>query len=269
METIARALENVSRSAPGSLDLDLAALRFTMGSMQPARIQRELTKKLKALTFAPPTHQVYNPLEYARASAELYLERYFQPGVEALWLGMNPGPWGMAQTGVPFGEIAAARDWLGLEAPVRKPKPEHPKRPIEGFACQRSEVSGRRLWGWAQERFGDPENFFERFFVWNYCPLVFMEEGGKNRTPDKLPADEREPLFALCDEALQKLVRTLQPQAIIGVGRFAQKQAQRALADFDLPVHTVLHPSPASPIANRGWAEQAEAQLVALGIEMP
>lgn len=240
-----------------------------MSRMDPARIQRKLTRDLRALSFAEPVVHVYNPLEYARRSAESYLERYFQPGVEALWLGMNPGPWGMAQTGVPFGEIAAARDWLGLEAPVAKPPTEHPKRPIEGFACTRSEVSGRRLWGWAQERFGEPEAFFERFFVWNYCPLVFMEESGKNRTPDKLPAEEREPLFALCDAALQGLVRALEPKAIIGVGRFAQKQAQRALGDFNLPVHTVLHPSPASPIANRGWARQAEAQLVKLGFALP
>ena len=237
--------------------------------MQAARIQRELVKKLRALEFAEPVDHVYNPLAYARKSAELYLERYFRPGVEALWLGMNPGPWGMAQTGVPFGEIAAARDWLGLQAPVGKPDPEHPKRPVQGFDCQRSEVSGRRLWGWAQERYGDPDRFFDQFFVWNYCPLVFMEAGGKNRTPDKLPAAEREPLFALCDEALRKLVKTLEPGAIIGVGRFAQKQAQRALADFELPIHTVLHPSPASPIANRGWARQAEQQLLDLGFALP
>jgi single-strand selective monofunctional uracil DNA glycosylase len=32
------------------------------------------------------------------------------------------------------------------------------------------------------------------------------------------------------------------------------------------PVGQVLHPSPASPKANRGWAAQADAELAALGL---
>ncbi|MEZ5976087.1 MAG: single-stranded DNA-binding protein [Planctomycetota bacterium] len=237
--------------------------------MDLIQIQQRLVRRLAKLHFDEPVVHVYNPLVYARASAERYIEQYARRGVEALWLGMNPGPWGMAQTGVPFGEVEMARDWLRTEAPVSKPRTEHPKRPIEGYACQRSEVSGRRLWGWAQERFGSADRFFERFFVWNYCPLVFMEESGKNRTPDKLPAAEREPLFAACDQALRELVSAIEPARIIGVGRFAQDQAKRALVGLDLPIDTVLHPSPASPVANRGWAAQAEKQLTAMGIQLP
>ncbi len=233
------------------------------------RAQRKLVTETSKLDFAPPVACVYNPLQYAKASSEAYIERFLHAPIEALFLGMNPGPWGMAQTGVPFGEVNVARDWLGLENPVKKPSPEHPKRPVTGFDCTRSEVSGRRLWGWAQERFGTPEAFFERFFVWNYCPLVFMEEGGKNRTPDKLPASERDALFELCDLALRKLVDACQPERIIGVGRFAQGRAKAALGPDAPPIETVLHPSPASPIANRGWAPQAEAQLLAMGIVLP
>ena len=96
-----------------------------------------------------------------------------------------------------------------------------------------------------------------------------MEEGGKNRTPDKLPAAERERLFALCDEALASLVEACEPARVIGVGRFAQKQARAALGSDAPPIETVLHPSPASPIANRGWAPQAEAQLIAMGLALP
>ena len=82
---------------------------------------------------------------------------------------MNPGPFGMVQTGVPLGEIAAVRDWMGIEATVEKPATENPKRPIEGFACTRSEVSGRRLWGLFAERFGTAEAFFTDHFVANYA----------------------------------------------------------------------------------------------------
>lgn len=234
--------------------------------MDPIRIQRALTKSLSTLQFAPPTTHVYNPLVHARRSAEAYLRRYARPGVEAVWLGMNPGPFGMAQTGVPFGEVALVRDWIGISEKVDKPDNEHPKRPIQGFDCPRSEVSGRRVWTWAKKRFRTPDAFFERFFVWNYCPLVFMEESGKNRTPDKLSADERAPLYEACDLALHRMVEHLQPRMIIGVGKFAEKRAREVLGDMDLEFGSVLHPSPASPLANKGWEPQVEKQLAALGV---
>jgi len=234
--------------------------------MDPIRIQRQLTKTISTLEFALPTTHVYNPLIHARRPAEEYLRRYAKPGIEALWLGMNPGPYGMAQTGVPFGEVAHVRDWIGITDRVDKPRNEHPKRPIQGFDCTRSEVSGRRVWSWAKKRFGKPEAFFERFFVWNYCPLVFMEESGKNRTPDKLPAAERAPLYEACDLALRRLTQHLQPRLIIGVGKFAEKRAREVLGDLDLEFGSVLHPSPASPLANKGWEPQAEKQLAELGV---
>jgi single-strand selective monofunctional uracil DNA glycosylase len=169
-------------------------------SLQAAR---RLAKAISVLEFAAPVTHVYNPLEYAWAAHAQYVRHLNPDGCRVLLLGMNPGPWGMAQTGVPFGQIAAVRDWIGIDAPIKRPLLEHPKRPIEGLACQRSEVSGERLWGLFRERFHSPEDFFEEHFVANYCPLVFMEAGGRNRTPDKLPIDEREPLDALCDAHLQ------------------------------------------------------------------
>ena len=234
--------------------------------MDPIAISRKLSAEVRGLSFAEPVTHVYNPLDYARESFELYLERYARPGVPAILLGMNPGPWGMAQTGIPFGEVAAARDWLGVRAPVGKPSLEHPKRPVQGFDCKRSEVSGRRLWAWAQERFEVPERFFERFFVLNYCPLSFMEESGRNRTPDKLPAEERKPLFEACDRALDAMVRALKPKWILGVGLFAEQRARKVLGRHPLQFGRVLHPSPASPAANRGWAQAAEKQLESLGL---
>ena len=232
----------------------------------PPSIARALADAVDALSFAPPVAAVYNPLRYARRSHEAYLRRYLRRGTPTLLLGMNPGPWGMAQTGVPFGEVALVRDWLGIEETVERPPQEHPKRPVEGFACTRSEVSGRRLWGWASERFADADEFATRFAVWNWCPLAFLEDSGRNRTPDKLPAAEREPLTAACDHALRELVAWLQPSMVIGVGKFAETRACAALGDDGPRIATVLHPSPASPIANRGWAPQAEKQLLALGV---
>jgi len=221
------------------------------------------------LRFVAPVAFVYNPLDYAGSAHEIYLRKFGNARKRVVFLGMNPGPFGMAQTGVPFGEVALVRDWLGLEAPVERPPKEHPARPITGFACTRSEVSGARLWGWARARFETPERFFARFFVWNYCPLVFMTESGKNHTPDKLPAAERAALYAPCDAALRALVAELAPQHVIGVGAFARERAREALADSPAKIGSIPHPSPASPAANRGWAKLAETALAELGIRIP
>jgi len=228
-----------------------------------------LSHAVASLRFDAPVTHVYNPLDYARELTHAYLRRFGGTPGRVLLLGMNPGPWGMAQTGVPFGEIAAVRDWMGLRGTVGRPAREHPKRPVTGFDCERAEVSGARVWGWAAERFGTPEAFFERFFVWNWCPLAFMEDGGRNRTPDKLPVAERAPLEAACDASLREIVDLLAPSRVLGVGVFAQKRAALALGDDAPPLGRVLHPSPASPVANRGWAPQAERQLSELGIPIP
>ena len=229
----------------------------------------DLNRRLAALRFGPPVTHVYNPLDYAGALHRQYLERFGQGGKEVVLLGMNPGPWGMAQTGVPFGEVAAVRDWLRLDAPVDRPRREHPKRPVQGLACPRNEVSGQRLWGWARDTWRTPQRFFRRFVVANYCPLCFLEESGRNRTPDKLAAAERDALFAVCDDALREAVTQWQPRWVVGIGQFAEGRARAALADFDVQIGRMLHPSPASPLANRGWAPQATAQLQALGIAVP
>ena len=234
--------------------------------MSLVSISRKLGRAVDALEFSPPVSYVYNPLSYARAPHEAYLERYGNGAKEVVLLGMNPGPFGMAQTGVPFGDVTMVRDWMGVDGPVNKPKREHPKRPILGFQCEKSEVSGSRLWGWAKQRFDTPRRFFARFFVVNYCPLCFMEESGRNYTPDKLRASERDELFRVCDQALERIVEVLDPKLCVGVGAFAKKRLDTALEGTNLKTGTILHPSPASPKANRGWAAVAEGQLGELGV---
>ena len=229
-------------------------------------IARTLSRRVGALEFAPPVTHVYNPLDYAWAPHRAYLMRYGTGSPEVLMLGMNPGPFGMAQTGVPFGEVALVREWLGLGGKVRRPRPEHPKRPVAGFDCPRSEVSGRRLWSWARDRFGEPARFFARFFVWNYCPLCFLEDSGRNRTPDKLPAAERAPLYEACDAALVRVVHVLGVRHVLGIGRFAADRARTAFPADEVTVSVAPHPSPASPLANRGWPDVFEHALAEAGV---
>lgn len=235
-------------------------LRYA-AAMDLVVISRRLAEETAGLSFERPVAYVYRPLQYAWAPHRAYLERWGKGERQCLWLGMNPGPFGMAQTGVPFGDVTMVRDFLGIEAKVGRPEREHPQRPVRGFRCARSEVSGTRLWGYVRDRFGTPEAFFTRFFVANYCPLSFLESSGANRTPDRLPAAERAPLFAACDEALRATVEAMKPRLVLGVGTFAAARATAALVGLGVEVGTMPHPSPASPAANGGWADLAEAAL--------
>ncbi len=230
------------------------------------RAARQLSRTLAPMRFGEPVTHVYNPLVHAGRGHRRYLRRFGDGRKRVVFLGMNPGPYGMTQTGVPFGEIAAVRDWMRIEERIDRPRPEHPKRPVDGFACTRSEVSGARLWGAIANHWRRPEAFFRDHFIANYCPLVFMEDSGRNRTPDKLPSAERDPLYAACNDHLRRLVKILEPEWIIGVGAFAETRAREVLGDLDVAFGRVLHPSPANPRANRDWAGEAERELQALGL---
>jgi single-strand selective monofunctional uracil DNA glycosylase len=231
--------------------------------IEAARVLAGAAQKLR---FAPPVTHVYNPLVYAWQAHQLYLTRYGASPKEVVFLGMNPGPFGMVQTGVPFGEIAAVRDWMKIEATITSPGREHPRRPVQGFSCTRSEISGRRLWGLFANRFGAAEDFFARHFVVNYCPLAFLEASGRNRTPDKLPADEAVQLLRICDAHLRRVLEILRPAWIIGVGEFATRRARLVSAGFPVQVGQILHPSPASPMANTDWPGTATSQLQRMGV---
>ena len=236
------------------------------------KIAKTLSNEVGALSFGGKVHTVYNPLDYAWNGHGEYIRRFGSAPKKVIFLGINPGPWGMVQTGVPFGEIPAVKDWMGINVQIGKPPVEHPKRPVEGFECAKSEVSGRRFWGLMMERFGTADAFFKDHYVANYCPLVFMEESSRNLTPDKLSAEEREPLFAACDRHLAASVELLTPEWLIGIGKFAMERFENILTMLSeglresVKTGTVLHPSPASPAANRGWAEAAVKQLVKQGV---
>lgn len=235
--------------------------------MSLVQVTKAAVADLDRLQFSPPVACVYNPLDYAWDLHRQWLERFGRGNKEVLLVGMNPGPFGMVQTGVPFGEVEAVRSWLGLRGVVQQPRSVHPKRPVQGLACTRSEVSGRRLWSWAATRFVTPGRFLQRFFVTNYCPLAFVAESGANLTPDKLPKAETAPLFRICDRLLAQVVEALRPAWVIGVGAFAEDRVRRALPST-VRIGRIPHPSPASPAANLGWDKLADDAFASLGIHV-
>lgn len=207
------------------------------------------------LRFSDPVTHVYNPLEYAREGYVKYVTRYGTEPKSVVLAGMNPGPWGMVQTGIPFGDVTSVRDWLGISAQIGRPHHLHPKRPVYGFSCPRSEISGRRVWGWAESRFGTPESFFEFFFVANYCPLAFFNESGRNITPDRLRKKDRIALFDICDHAMVQTVRSLNAKHVIACGTFVFERLRKILQNDFVEISRVTHPSPANPRANKGWSD--------------
>lgn len=231
----------------------------------PLQISQKLSKALNALTLnAIPF--VYNPLDYAWAAHADYLQKFGNSERQTLFLGMNPGPWGMAQTGVPFGEVGFVKDWLNISGTIRKPKIECQQKPVLGWDCTRSEVSGQRFWGFAQKQFQTPKSFFKNFMVLNYCPLLFLDGGGRNLTPDKLARADREQIGKICDAALAQFIAFYKPVRVIGVGGFAKACFERVVTDPQIKIGTILHPSPASPAANRGWEGQVVKQLQDMGV---
>jgi single-strand selective monofunctional uracil DNA glycosylase len=241
------------------------------------RASRDLSRALGLLPFGRPVTHVYNPLSYARDPWERYLNLYGNGVGKTVFMGMNPGPWGMIQTGIPFGEVDIVSRWLEISGKVGRPAHPHPRRPVEGFSCSRHEVSGRRLWGLFRSRFGTPGIFFSRHLVINYCPLGFFDNRGNNLTPDKLPSRDREPLLALCDHHLARVLAVLRPRFAVGVGNFAAGRLQSVLNENSrgsrrsaglerMTVVRILHPSPASPAANSGWEEKVTRQLVEQGV---
>lgn len=228
-----------------------------MSAEQLIKTSRRLSDELNGLSWTTPTH-VYNPLDYAWKNHETYVRRYGEQPGRILMVGMNPGPWGMAQTGLPFGDVEKVSQWIGIHEPISAVLPEqHPNYPILGMDCHRREGSGQRLWGWAEDRFGSADDFFEQAFVWNYCPLLFIAQN-RNLIPEKLAKAERDALTPLCDQALKEVIVALQPKVVVGIGRYAESRVRAVMGDA-VALQYLLHPSPANPQANKHWDKYADA----------
>ncbi|MDP6864463.1 MAG: hypothetical protein QGG96_03520 [Candidatus Poseidoniaceae archaeon] len=209
---------------------------------------------------------VTNPLDYAWEYHESYLRQYSKLGAKTLLLGMNPGPYGMAQCSVPFGATEIARDFLLVTGDISDPIGRHPKRPIEGLNFARQEVSGTRLWGLLRDIWNDPITIHQNVFLVNHCPLLLLGESGKNITPDNISGKAVNSLLEECDNHLREVVKIMGIERVIGVGKYAQKRALKALAGLDVDITTCWHPSPASPLANRNdgadWRDNVRAVLL-------
>ncbi|XP_076165571.1 single-strand-selective monofunctional uracil-DNA glycosylase [Ptiloglossa arizonensis] len=236
-------------------------------SEQLLLLEHNLAIELGKITFRLPVEYVYSPLEYAFDIHAMYVKKYCTTTKKILFLGMNPGPWGMSQTGIPFGEINMVRDWLKICGPVGKPIKEQPNRKVTGFQCTRSEISGKRLWGFFQELCGNPEKFFEHAYLHNYCPIALMDKKGRNITPAEIKGPELQRLHFSCDKALADAIRLLKVEIVIGIGGYAEKRALLVVQSSNLHVKVLClpHPSPRA-VNNKNWSEKAKQKLSEFGL---
>ncbi|KAJ2944781.1 hypothetical protein O0L34_g1671 [Tuta absoluta] len=220
----------------------------------------ELNISLDHLILPSTVKCVYNPTIYARRTFEMYIKKYCNTKKSVMYFGMNPGPWGMSQTGVPFGEIGSVRDWLGIEGPVDKPPHEIPARPVKGFDCTRTEVSGKRFWGLFKDICRTPEKFFETSFIYNYMPVQWMKSNGCNLTPGDFKTSEMEELFNICDPVFIKVLELYEVRTVVAIGKFcetrAQKATQKYLSGSSIEVLYLPHPSPRA-VNNNNWNQKA------------
>ena len=222
-----------------------------------SKLRDDVEKFADSLVKEGSVDAVYNPLAYAWEPHRAYLELASGGGAKTLLLGMNPGPHGMGQMGIPFAATSVVRDLLKItDLEVGQPRKPHPKRPISGLDWPKEEVSGTRLWGLLANEYGSAESIFESVFLLNHCPLMlFSGEKATNITPDKITGPTTKALLERCDEHLREVVDIMQIERVIGVGRYSEKRALNALSGIDISVTTCWHPSPASPLANRNKGE--------------
>ena len=208
----------------------------------------------------------YNPLNYAWDAHEAYLRKMGGGGARTVILGMNPGPHGMGQMGIPFAATSVVRDLLGITGiPVDQPEVVDSRRPVVGLEYPREEVSGTRLWGLLAEYYGDVGAIASSVFLVNHCPLMlFSGPRATNITPDKVAGPTAQVLLERCDQHLREVVSALNADRVIGVGKFAESRARSALDDGTIEVVGCWHPSPASPLANRNGGADWRANVRAV-----
>ncbi|XP_075222511.1 single-strand-selective monofunctional uracil-DNA glycosylase [Lycorma delicatula] len=230
-------------------------------SQKILEIEKKLVLKLTSenieVKLNPPVEYIYNPLEYAFEVHSNFVNKFCNEKKQLLFLGMNPGPWGMMQTGVPFGDINTVKNWLKLSGNITEPHRQHPNKRVKGFDCKRVEVSGKRFWSLAQHLSNNnPNTFFSNSFLHNYFPLVLLSSTGKNITPADLKSSDQKLIQNICNESLLEILAHLQVKYVIAIGRFAERRVVSLLKNknvTDIKVVYISHPSPRNPASNKDW----------------
>ena len=206
-------------------------------------LYKSLNIELDELKFFPPCFYVYNPLSYCFESFKIYFEYLNTEEEINLFFGINPGPFGMAQTGIPFGDKETVKNYLKIEPKIdidKIPK-QHPKKQILGLEVKRVEKSGRIFWGVIKEFYPEKYDFFKSNFVLNFCPLCFLDEQGRNITPKVLRKEDQIALYKILEIFMLKLFKLIKIKKLIAIGdeTFSYLNA----LNTKLKIQTIIHPA--------------------------
>ncbi|KAI8124664.1 hypothetical protein FF38_10666 [Lucilia cuprina] len=221
------------------------------------KLETQLNEKLRNITTPLEISYIYNPVEYAADLHQAYLKKYLKGGKKVLFIGLNPGPNGMGQTGIPFGNITTVRDKMGLNGTVNQPPNIHPKRPVNGLATTIEEPSGKRLWTKFQELSdGSLDIFFEQCFVYNFCPLLFYNSKGDYISPQKLKAPYNRQISNACLHTIEQILELIQPEVIVAIGRYAYDNLKAVKYCIEKRLLYLRHPSPRA--CTKNWSKIAD-----------
>jgi Uracil DNA glycosylase superfamily. len=207
-----------------------------------------------------------NVFSYAIDPFLEYLEKAERGSVRTLYLGMNPGPYGMYRTGIPFCDFVTKREFLKITASVdetfidvdavRGEKPDEKRR----------EVSGMRLWGLFESVYHSPERFFSSSLVLSYSPLIFFRSEGRraNIALSDVKSLDRKRIEKVSDEFLKRYIKELKCDTLVGIGDYAHRALVRC-SDGERLLK-IAHPSPANPAANGDWAGRTYCYLKSEGV---
>lgn len=233
-------------------------------------LENDLVSQLNNLNYGPNVEYIYSPLDYASNLHKVFLKKFLCTSKKVLFLGINPGPWGMCQTGIPFGEVNIVRSYLRVDGEVLTPTNCHPQRPITGLNCHRSEVSGKRLWDlFIELSEGDPYKFFKDCFIHNYFPLALMNNNAKNITPGDLKSEYQKELQEICDKSLSDILTLFHTEIIVAIGKYAEKRSNEVVKKFrltNIKVVQIPHPSPRSVGTAEKWKKETLVQLKSYNI---
>ncbi|XP_073819638.1 uncharacterized protein isoform X2 [Musca autumnalis] len=230
-------------------------------------LERELNVKLREFSFQLHT---YNPVVHAAEIHCNYLQKYLDSPKRILFVGMNPGRYGALQTGIPFGNITTVKIGMGLKGRITPTPGQRGKIRIRGLEAPEVEhdSSSTRFWRLISELFDGAENYldllFEKCFVHNFCPLVFIDSDGLNVS---LPYIEPNPrLFAECRKTLGKQITLLKPDLIICIGKFVRSMLSKTRQAKGREILMIEHPSYKNYISADKWIEDAKEVFQSNGL---
>ena len=191
--------------------------------------------------------QLYGLPLYRRFAAE-HLP-HARGGIVAF--GLNPGKYGMAQTGIPFTDVTrAARVGIAIEPPGLAPASLRPF--LKSYRVERSSAS---VYGLLDEAWGSPREGWRALWAVAPCGLLFLEKDGENVTPADARLARRDDVRELRLRVIRESIAAAKPRGVLLLGQDVARVAAEALAAEDVLV--VDHPVARGP-GRRGpawWAQ--------------